>query len=119
MLGAILTAIWSFAIFPLVDTGNFWLIVLAISFGLVFVSMMYGPQAAFFTELFTTEVRYSGASLGYQIGAILGGALAPTIAVMLWNTYGIIYVSVYMALAALATIICVSLLSETSGSNLE
>ena len=43
MLGAILTAVWSFAIFPLVDTGNFWLIVLAISLGLAFVSMMYGP----------------------------------------------------------------------------
>ena len=72
MLGAILTAVWSFAIFPLVDTGNFWLIVLAISLGLVFVSMMYGPQAAFFTELFSTEVRYSGATLGYQFGAKLG-----------------------------------------------
>ena len=97
MLGAILTAIWSFAIFPLVDTGNFWLIVLAISLGLVFVSMMYGPQAAFFTELFSTEVRYSGATLGYQFGAILGGAFAPTIAALLWNDYGIIWVSVYIA----------------------
>ena len=65
MLGAVLTGIWAFAIFPLVDTGNFWLIVLAISGGLIFVSMMYGPQAAFFTELFSTEVRYSGATLGY------------------------------------------------------
>ena len=58
MLGAVLTGIWAFAIFPLVDTGNFLLIVLAISGGLIFVSMMYGPQAAFFTELFSTEVRY-------------------------------------------------------------
>ena len=80
MAGAILTGLWAFAIFPLVDTGNFWLIVLAITGGLIFVSMMYGPQAAFFTELFSTEVRYSGATLGYQFGAILGGAFAPTIA---------------------------------------
>ena len=50
---------------------------------------------------------------------ILGGALAPTIAVMLWNTYGVVYVSVYMALAAVATIICVSLLTETSGNQLD
>ena len=57
MTGAILTAIWAFAIFPLVDTGNFWLIVLAVTFGLSFLAMMYGPQAAFFTELFSTEVR--------------------------------------------------------------
>jgi len=117
--GATLSGIWAFALFPLVDTGNVYIVTGAISLGLIFIGLQYGPQAAFFTELFTTEVRYSGASLGYQIGAILGGALAPTIAVMLWNTYGIIYVSVYMALAALATIICVSLLSETSGSNLE
>ena len=107
MLGAILTAVWSFAIFPLVDTGNFWLIVLAISLGLVFVSMMYGPQAAFFTELFSTEVRYSGATLGYQFGAILGGAFAPTIAALLWNDYGIIWVSVYIAFASLLTLISV------------
>ena len=71
MLGAILSGIWAFAIFPLVDTGNFWLIVLALTFGLIFLAMMYGPQAAFFTELFSTEVRYSGATLGYQFGAIV------------------------------------------------
>ena len=80
MLGSILTAIWAFALFPLVDTGNFWIAVVAISVGLVFLAMMYGPQAAFFAELFSTEVRYSGANLGYQLGAILGGAFAPTIA---------------------------------------
>ena len=118
MLGAILTAVWSFAIFPLVDTGNFWLIVLAISLGLVFVSMMYGPQAAFFTELFSTEVRYSGATLGYQFGAILGGAFAPTIAALLWNDYGIIWVSVYIAFASLLTLISVLSLTETYLSDL-
>ena len=118
MLGAIFTAVWSFAIFPLVDTGNFWLIVLAISLGLVFVSMMYGPQAAFFTELFSTEVRYSGATLGYQFGAILGGAFAPTIAALLWNDYGIIWVSVYIAFASLLTLISVLFLTETYQSDL-
>lgn len=117
--GAVLSGIWAFALFPLVDTGNFYVVTGAISLGLIFVGMQYGPQAAFFTELFSTEVRYSGASLGYQIGAILGGALAPTIAVMLWNTYGVVYVSVYMALAAVATITCVSLLTETSGNELD
>ena len=118
MLGAILTAVWSFAIFPLVDTGNFWLIILAISLGLVFVSMMYGPQAAFFTELFSTEVRYSGATLGYQFGAILGGAFAPSIAALLWNDYGIIWVSVYIAFASLLTLISVLSLTETYQSDL-
>ena len=117
--GAALSGIWAFALFPLVDTGNIYIVTGAIAVGLIFTGMQYGPQAAFFTELFTTEVRYSGASLGYQIGAILGGALAPTIAVMLWNTYGVAYVSVYMAIAALATLFCVSRLSETSGNKID
>jgi MFS family permease len=118
MAGAMLTGLWAFAIFPLVDTGNFWLIVLAITMGLIFVGMMYGPQAAFFTELFSTEVRYSGATLGYQFGAILGGAFAPTIAAFLWNNYGIFWVSVYIAFASLLTLFSVMALTETYQNNL-
>ena len=118
MAGAILTGLWAFAIFPLVDTGNFWLIVLAITGGLIFVSMMYGPQAAFFTELFSTEVRYSGATLGYQFGAILGGAFAPTIAALLWKDYGIFWVSVYIAIASLLTLLSVMALTETYQTDL-
>ena len=118
MAGAILTGLWAFAIFPLVDTGNFWLIVLAITGGLIFVSMMYGPQAAFFTELFSTEVRYSGATLGYQFGAILGGAFAPTIAALLWKDYGIFWVSVYIAFASLLTLLSVMALTETYQTDL-
>ena len=119
MLGAILSGIWAFAIFPLVDTGNFWLIVLSLTFGLIFLAMMYGPQAAFFTELFSTEVRYSGATLGYQFGAIVGGAFAPTIAVKLWSDFDIFWVSVYIAFAAFLTLISVMALTETYQSNLD
>lgn len=118
MLGAVLSGLWAFAVFPLVDTGNFWLIVLAVSGGLVFLAMMYGPQAAFFTELFSTEVRYSGATLGYQFGAILGGAFAPTIAVKLWTELDIFFVSVYMAFSALLTLLSVMALTETYRSDL-
>jgi len=118
MMGAVLTGLWSFALFPLIDTGNFWLIVLGIGAGLVFLGLMYGPQAAFFTELFSTEVRYSGASLGYQIGAILGGAFAPTIATLLWREYDIIWVSVYIAIASGLSLLCVVLLTETYKSSL-
>ena len=118
MAGAVLTGLWAFAIFPLVDTGNFWLIVMAITGGLSFVGMMYGPQAAFFTELFSTEVRYSGATLGYQFGAILGGAFAPTIAAFLWNNYGIFWVSVYISFASLLTLLSVMALTETYKTDL-
>ena len=116
--GAILTGIWGFAIFPLVDTGMPIMITLAVTMGMVLLGMQYGPQAAYFTELFATEVRYSGASLGYQIGAILGGALAPTIAVLLWQELGIIYVSVYILVAALLTLWSLSQLEETGGKAL-
>ena len=79
---------------------------------------MYGPQAAFFTELFSTEVRYSGASLGYQAGAILGGAFAPTIATILWTEYAVVWVSVYIAIASFLTLISVVMLTETYQENL-
>ena len=118
MTGAILTAIWAFAIFPLVDTGNFWLIVLAVTFGLSFLAMMYGPQAAFFTELFSTEVRYSGATLGYQLGAIAGGAFAPTIAAKLWTDFDIFWVSVYIAIASILALLSVMSLTETYKTDL-
>jgi MFS family permease len=118
MLGAILTGVWAFALFPLVATGNFLLIVLGICGGLVFLGFMYGPQAAFFTELFSTEVRYSGASLGYQLGAILGGAFAPTIAVYLWREYAIVWVSVYIAVASVLALLSVLMLTETYKTSL-
>jgi metabolite-proton symporter len=118
LAGAALLGVWAFVIFPLIDTGNFFFIVIAITGGLSFMAMQYGPQAAFYTELFSTQVRYSGASLGYQIGAILGGAFAPTVAVLLWKEFGIVYVSVYIAIAALITIGSVFMLTETSGKDI-
>lgn len=118
MLGAILTGVWAFALFPLIDTGSFWLIVLGLSGGLIFLGLMYGPQAAFFTELFSTEVRYSGASLGYQVGAIVGGAFAPTIATILWVEYSIVWVSVYIAFASFLSLISVLMLTETYKTSL-
>ena len=116
--GAILTGIWAFALFPLINTQDPALVLCAVTVGLLFLGMQYGPQAAYFTELFSTEVRYSGASLGYQLGAILGGAFAPIIAVLLWKNFGITYVSVYIAFAAVLTLLSLSRLDETQGNSL-
>jgi len=113
MTGAALLAAWSFAIFPLLDTGSFLWICVAIAVGQALVAMMYGPQAAFLTELFSTSVRYSGASLGYQLGAIIGGGFAPIIATALLAKYqSTVGISVYMAIACIITIISTALLSE-------
>lgn len=119
MLGAILTGIWAFIMFPLIDTGNFFWIVVAMSGGQIFLAFMYGPQAAYLTELFSTHVRYSAASLGYQLGAILGGAMSPIVATFLWKQYGTIYISAYIAFACVLTLISVLLLTETHGTDLD
>jgi MFS family permease len=72
--------------FVMTDTGSALLATLAIIIGLaVFHNSMYGPQAAFFSELFSTKLRYSGASMGYQFGSVLAGGIAPLVAVALLN----------------------------------
>jgi MFS family permease len=119
MAGAALLAPWGFVVFPLIDTGSLLWIGVAISVGQIFVAMMYGPQAAFLAEMFSTHVRYSGASLGYQFGAIFGGALAPIIATQLLATYGTTTgVSWYIAAACAITLVSVSMLRETRGADL-
>jgi metabolite-proton symporter len=117
MAGAVLLAAWSFAIFPLIDTGSFLWICVSLAVGQVFVGMMYGPQAAFVTEMFSTAVRYSGASLGYQLGAILGGGFAPIIATALLAEYhDTVGISIYMAIACAITLWSTWLLGETAAA---
>src|SRR5690606_3190748 len=83
--GAASAVIFPIPFFALVDTGEPWLIYLALILGLALVhASMYGPQAAFFSELFGTQVRYSGASLGYQLGSVVGG-LSPLVP---WSPMG-------------------------------
>ncbi|MFI7704443.1 MFS transporter [Nonomuraea sp. NPDC049480] len=119
LAGAAGTGVWIFAFFPLVDTGNFLAITLAVTVGLIFHGMMYGPQAAFFTELFGTRMRYTGVSIGAQLSAIVAGALAPIIAVTLLKTYSSsVPISVYLGLAALLTLTAVYAARETQGRDL-
>ena len=82
LIGAVGVGLWTFVFFDLVDTKDPNKILLAVVVGLVLHSFMYAPQAAFFSELFGTSVRYTGASVGYQLASIFAGALAPIIAVL-------------------------------------
>src|SRR3954451_1403507 len=75
-VGAVAAAAWSFAFFPLLSSGSTPVIVLAVVVALLTHAAMYGPQAAFIAELFATELRYSGASMGYQLAGVLGGGIA-------------------------------------------
>ena len=119
-LGAILTGIWAFVMFAMIDTGNWYLITAGLSISHIFISMMYGPQAALLSELFSTEVRYSGASLGYQLGAILGGGFAPIIATTLLLIFGSsMWVAAYIALANVLTWFAIHALKETDNRELD
>ena len=119
-LGAILTGIWAFVMFAMIDTGNWYLITAGLSISHIFISMMYGPQAALLSELFSTEVRYSGASLGYQLGAILGGGFAPIIATTLLLIFGSsMWVAGYIALANVLTWFAIHALKETDNRDLD
>ena len=119
-LGAILTGLWAFVMFAMIDTGNWYLITAGLAISHVFISMMYGPQAALLSELFSTEVRYSGASLGYQLGAILGGGFAPIIATTLLLIFGSsMWVAAYIALANVLTWFAIHALKETDNRDLD
>ncbi|GGK08243.1 MFS transporter [Streptomyces camponoticapitis] len=118
-IGAIGMVGWAFAFFALLDTESFPVIALAVTVGLLFHGAMYGPQAAFISEMFDTKVRYSGASMGSQLASIIGGALAPLIAVELLKDYdSSLPVSVYLSAAALVTVVTVWVAKETRGRDL-
>jgi metabolite-proton symporter len=118
-LGAASAAVWGFVFFPLLSTRSTMLIVLATIVALVTHAMMYGPQAAFIAEMFSTELRYSGASMGYQFAGILGGAIAPIVAIALAGAFGSAYaVSVYLAAMMVLTLIALKLAPETAWTDL-
>jgi MFS family permease len=115
LAGAVGAGIWVFVFFALLDTGQFGLIILAAVIALIFHAAMYGPQAAFIAEMFPTKVRYSGASMGYQLAGIVGGALAPIISVALLDRFdSSLAVSVYVVVMIVITLGCVLLAPETS-----
>jgi len=122
LLGAVGVGVWGFFFFTLLEDGSGLAIATAITVGLLFHSLMYAPQAAFFAELFGTSVRYSGASIGYQLASVFAGALAPIIALALLgdvdspNTFA---VGIYLAIAAAITVVAVAFSVETRGSSLD
>ena len=109
LFGGVMTALTAYPIFRMLDTGSPMLVRLAIVLGLaVGHAAMYAPQGAFFSELFGTHVRYSGASLGVQLSSVLAGGLSPLIATsLLQYGYGRGALSLYVIGMALVTIVSV------------
>jgi MFS family permease len=119
LFGSAFSLLFAFPFFWLMNTGVAPLIWLAIVLGVnVGHDAMYGPQASFFAELFGTRVRYSGASIGYQLASVLAGGLSPLIALALLTRYGYGAVAAYTAFMALITVVSVLLATETYQSDI-
>jgi metabolite-proton symporter len=116
LLGAAGIGAWSFVLFGLLDRESFGLTVAAITVGLLFHGAMYGPQAAFFSELFGTKARYTGVSVGAQLASLVAGAPAPLIAVALLGSFtdpNPTRVALYLLACAAVTVIAVLSYGET------
>lgn len=120
MAGAVFLILFAFPFFWLIESRETLQIWLAIVLALVGHALMYGPQAAFFSELFGTRVRYSGASVGYQLASPLAGGIAPMIATALlnWSSGKSWPVSVYLILTAVVTLISIVLATETAHADI-
>ena len=117
--GALFTLFFAFPFFWLLNTRSTSLIWLAIVLGVnLGHDAMYGPQAAFFSELFGTRVRYTGASLSYQLSSVFAGGFAPLIATALLAKFGSSAVAAYVAVMALITVVSTILVSETFQGNI-
>lgn len=116
IIGWIVQLITVFLLFPLVNTGNVWLLFLGLSLFTIGNGFTYGQQAAYFAELFPASIRYSGVSITYAIGAILGGAFAPTIATYLVQTTGeSISVAFYIAGVTVVAFAATLILRDRTG----
>jgi len=114
LAGAVLTVLYAFPFFWLLNLRSEPIIWLAIVLGLnVFQDAMYGPQAAYLSELFGTQVRYSGASLSYQLSSTVSGGFAPLIATALLAAWGPNAVAAYIVAMGLITVVSTYLASET------
>ncbi|GAA4805538.1 MFS transporter [Actinomycetospora chlora] len=120
MAGAVAAGIWAFAFFPLLDTRSTVVIILTTVVALATHAAMFGPQAAFIAELFSTELRYSGASIGYQVAGVLGGAIAPIVAVALLDTFGSGFaIALYVLAMIIITVIALWFAPETANIGLQ
>jgi hypothetical protein len=111
--------LFGFLYFGMVDSLNPTLVFIAIVLSLIPHDLQYGPQAAFIAEAFTPRLRYSGASLGYQLASIVAGGPAPLIATYLFATYKNGYaISAYIAVLAVISFIAASMMPDHTGKDI-
>jgi metabolite-proton symporter len=120
MIGAATCGVFGFIYFGLLNTGSLPLIFLAIVLSLIPHDMMYGPQAALIAESFSGKLRYSGASLGYQLASVIAGGPAPLIAAWLFSQYHSAYpIAWYIAACAVITLVATAMMRDYTGRDIE
>ena len=116
-IGIVLTAIFAFPYFGLLNTGNALLVGLAIILSLMLHDIQYGPQAALIAESFDPDIRYTGAGMGYQLASVVAGGPAPLIAAALLQATGdSTYISIYIIICCAISMLALILLPKLSKS---
>ncbi len=119
LIGVVVMGIFGFVYFGMVDTAVPALVFIAIVLSLIPHDLQYGPQAALIAESFTPRLRYSGASLGYQLASIIAGGPAPLIATWLFATYHSGYaISIYIAVLAAISFIAATMMPDFTGKDI-
>jgi MFS family permease len=119
LIGAAVMGLFGFLYFGMLDTAVPWVVFIAIVLSLIPHDMQYGPQAALIAEAFTPRLRYSGASLGYQLASVIAGGPAPLIATALFAAYGSGYaVAVYIAGCAVITLASAAFMPDHTGMDI-
>ncbi len=119
LIGAATTGVFGFIYFGLFETGSLALIFLAVVLSLIPHDMMYGPQAALIAESFTGRLRYSGASLGYQLASVIAGGPAPLIAAWLFGVFRSPYaIAGYILVCALLSIAATAMMRDYTGKDI-
>ena len=119
IIGAATMGVFGFLYFGLLDIGSPALIFVAIVLSLIPHDMQYGPQAALIAESFTPRLRYSGASMGYQLASIIAGGPAPLIATALFAAYQTGYaIALYILGCAVVSIIAVLCMQDYTGRDI-
>jgi metabolite-proton symporter len=119
MIGAAVTGVFGFIYFAMLNTGSATIVFLAIFLSLIPHDMQYGPQAALIAESFTGRLRYSGASLGYQLASVIAGGPAPLIATWLFGTFhSATAIAAYIAACAVITLVATALMTDYTGRDI-
>lgn len=120
LIGAIATGVYGLAYLPLLNTRIPALVFIGIVLSLVPHDIMYGPQAALIAESFTGRLRYSGASLGYQLASVFAGGPAPLIAAWLFGKYHSgVPISLYIVACAIVSIVATTMLKDYTNKDIE